>query len=62
MFFLIRELFMCFLPETKVKADGRRGDGTKNMTDSAKRKGVDQSPGLASDRGRDTFFLETGEQ
>ena len=52
---------MCFLPETKVKADGRRGDGTKNMTDSAKRKGVDQSPGLASDRGRDTFFLETGE-
>lgn len=57
---------MYFLPEAKVKANGRRGKGTKNMTDSAKsvskRKGVDQSPGLASDRGRDTFFLETGEQ
>lgn len=57
---------MCFLPEAKIKANGRRGKGTKNMTDLAKsmskRKGVDQSPGLASDRGRDTFFLETGEQ
>lgn len=45
---------------------GEKRKGTKNMTDSAKsvskRKGVDQSPGLAPDRGRDTFFLEPGEQ
>lgn len=45
---------------------GEERKGTKNMTDSAKsvskRKGVDQSPGLALDRGRDTFSLETGEQ
>lgn len=45
---------------------GEERKGTKDMTDSAesvsKRRGVDQSPGLASDRGRDTFFLETGEQ